>query len=201
MEKHLTSISIILTLVVVFSCNPSQRETKQVEKENPEPLQSEEIVTSSFRGQHDITQELYDYLVSKNVALQQLEKDIENFNSNEASEKYAKYDNKSSNYYTSAGNNITSIEDSLLKKRISFLITSSKNKYQNRTHELQSILKHISQKNLTLHDHHTALKIILTLPLIEKYQKDNIPDKNEFNLLDAEQQKLIKRIDSVTPKY
>ena len=203
MRKHLINILTLSTLILLFSCNEPQRETdmKQPEKENPKPLQTDESAIKSFRGQHDLTQELYDELVSKNADLQKLEKDIEDFNPNTASEKYFTYDNKSTNFYNSADEKSTSINDSLLRKRILSLILTSKDKYQNRTNELKSILKHISQNKLTLNDHHVVLKIILTLPLIEKYQKDNIPDKNEFNSLDTEQQKLIKRTDILTPKY
>ena len=203
MRKYLINILTLSTLTLLFSCNEPQRESdkKQPEKENPKPLQTDESAIKSFRGQFDLTQELYDELVSKNADLQKLEKDIEDFNPNTASEKYFTYDNKSTNFYNSADEKSTSINDSLLRKRISSLILTSKDKYQNRTNELKSILKHISQNKLTLHDHHVVLKIILTLPLIEKYQKDNIPDKNEFNSLDTEQQKLIKRTDILTPKY
>lgn len=203
MRKYFTNILTLSTLILLFSCNEAQRERdrKQPEKENPKPLQTDESAIKSFRGQYDLTQELYDELVSKNADLQKLEKDIDDFNPNTASEKYFNYDNKSTNFYNSADEKSTLINDSLLRKRISSLILTSKNKYQNRTNELKSILKHISQNKLTLHDQHVVLKIILTLPLIEKYQKDNMPDKNEFNSLDIEQQELIKRTDILTPKY
>ena len=203
MKQRLTTILTILILASLFSCSESQRgsDIERTVQENPKPLQTDESAIKSFRGQHDLTQELYDELVSKNAELQKLEKDIDDFNPNTASEKFFTYDNKSTNFYNSANEKLTSMNDSLLKKRISSIILTSENKYQNKTNELKSILKHISQNKLTLNDHHTILKVILTIPLIEKYQKDNIPNKNEFNSVDNEQQKLIKRTDTLTPKY
>lgn len=198
-------INILMFFALAFlpSCGENQqgRDTKQTEKENPKPLQTDEIAISSFRGNHDLIQELYDELVNKNVDLQKLEKDIEDFNPNVASEKFFIYDNKSTNFYNSANVKISSINDTLLKKRILSIILKSENKYHNKTNELNSILKSISQNKLTLNDHHAVLKILLTLPLIEKFQEDHKPDKNEFKSLQIEQQKLIKRIDSLTPKY
>jgi hypothetical protein len=203
MIHRITNILTASTLTLLLSCGGDRQSSdiKDVEKENPKPLQTDEIAISSFRGQYDLTQELYEELVRKNAELQKLEKDIEAFNPNVASEKFFKYDNKSVNFYNSANEKANSITDSLLKKRISSIILTSKNKYQIKTNELNSILNSISQNTTKLKDHHSVLKIILTLPLIEKYQKDNIPDKNEFNSLDTEQQKLIKRIDNLTPKY
>ncbi len=203
MIQRQINILMVLALAFLLSCGENRQggDTKHTEKETPKPLQTDEIAISSFRGKHDLTQELYDELVNKNVDLQKLEKDIEDFNPNVASEKFYTYDNKSTNFYNSANEKISSINDSLLKKRILSIILTSENKYHNKTNELNSILKSISQNKLTLNDHHSVLKILLTLPIIEKYQQDSKPDKNEFKSLQIEQQKLIKRIDSLTPKY
>jgi len=59
----------------------------------------------------------------------------------------------------------------------------------------------IAKNEATLDDHHTVLKIVLTLPVIEKYQNENMPDKNEIRNVIKEQERLIERTDSLTPKY
>jgi len=81
------------------------------------------------------------------------------------------------------------------------LITTSGKKYTSKTAEINSLIKLISKNGSTLNDQHIILKIVLTLPLIEKYQDDNKPNKKEFKDLINEQEKLILRADSLTPKY
>jgi hypothetical protein len=41
----------------------------------------------------------------------------------------------------------------------------------------------------------------LTLPIIEKYQDERKPNKKELQDLTGEQEKLILKTDSLTPKY
>ena len=108
---------------------------------------------------------------------------------------------ESNRYYSSANNIASSITDSLLKNKIMTLITTSNNKYSTKTEELNSLLKQISKNDATLDDHHSVLKIVLTLPIIGKYQDDNKPNKKEFKDLIIQQEKLILRTDSLTPKY
>ena len=79
------------------------------------------------------------------------------------------------------------------------LIAISKQKYEGNTAELNSLIHQISNNESTIHDHHSVLKIILTLPLMEEYQKSNKPSKNGFKGLINEQHQLIKHIDNLTP--
>ena len=97
-----------------------------------------------------------------------------------------------------ANSQVSDISDSTLKKKIVALLIKSSSQHSNNTEELTSLIKQISQNSSTLKDHYSVLKIVLTLPLIEKYQKDNLPNKGEFKMLIKEQEKLIKQIDSLS---
>ena len=136
-------------------------------------------------------------------ALKKLEDDIDAFEPkpNDIKDKFNKYDSKSNSYYSSSNYKASAISDSLLKAKIISLITASNKKYTNKTAELNSLLKQISKNGATLNDHHSVLKIVLTIPIIEKYQDDNKPSKKEFKDLISEQEKLILKTDSLTPKY
>lgn len=203
MIKTLTSILTVFALVIILSCGRGTDNNNQTNQETPKALQDDKPVIKSYsRSGSDLTEELYAELVDKSQTLKNLENDLFAFipKPNDLKEKFDKYNNKSNSFYNSTDYKLTSITDSLLKKKILAIITTSKNKYAKKTTELNSLLNIISQNGATLNDHHTVMKIVLTLPLIEKYQNDNLPDKKEFIDLIKEQEKLIKRIDSNMPK-
>ena len=192
-----------LILSVLFSCGGSRNEESKVQtKETPKALQDSKLDIESYsRYDSDLMEELYQELVDKTPALKKLEDDLETFSDkpHEVVEKFNKYDRKSSSYYGSINYKATSISDSLLRKKIIALISNSKDQYSGKTAELNSLLKLISENGSTLNDHHLVLKIALTLPVIEKYQSEDLPDKQKFKELIKQQEKLIERIDSATP--
>ena len=200
--KNIFGIIFILTLLV--SCGGGQTENnKPTQQETPKALQDSKLEIKSYSRSGDLTEELYQELVGKTPALKKLEDDFDAFilKPNDLKDKFNQYDSKSNSYYNSANYKATAISDSLLKKKIISLIMTSNNKYSAKTAELNSLLKQISKDGATLNDHHSVLKIVLTLPMIEKYQDDNKPNKKEIKDLINQQEKLIIQTDSLTPKY
>ncbi len=70
---------------------------------------------------------------------------------------------------------LSSLQDSLLKQRIKSLINESQQTYNRQSAGLQTLLAAGADKQIRIDDYYTALKIIKTLPLLEKYQKDQLP--------------------------
>ena len=200
--RNIFGIIFILTLLV--SCGGGQTENnKPTQQETPKALQDSKLEIKSYSRSGDLTEELYQELVGKTPALKKLEDDFDAFilKPNDLKDKFNQYDSKSNSYYNSANYKATAISDSLLKKKIISLIMTSNNKYSAKTAELNMLLKQISKDGATLNDHHSVLKIVLTLPMIEKYQDDNKPNKKDFKDLINQQEKLIIQTDSLTPKY
>jgi predicted transcriptional regulator len=193
----------IFILILLVSCGGQTDNNKPTQQETPEALQDNKLEIKNYSRLGDLTEELYLELVDKSPALKNLENDLDSFRPkpNELKEKFSQYDTKSKSYFSSANYKASAIADSLLKKKIIGLIMTSSNKYSTKTAELNSLLKQISKNGATINDHHTVLKIVLTLPIIEKYQEDNKPKKNEFKDVINQQEKLILRTDSLTPKY
>ena len=200
MNKYHTYLLAFLTLTVILSCgtHPKDKEVKK-ENESSEALQATETKISSFGYRDNLLEELYNELVDKSPKLKKLEDDLHAMRSKtkEVTEEFNVYDAKSKNYYNSASSLSNSIEDSLLKKRIMELVSSSNKAYTKRNAALSSLLTQISNNGGTLNDHHSALKVIVTLPIIERFQKENLPKKGYKELL-KEQQKLIEQTDSIT---
>jgi hypothetical protein len=194
----------IFILTLLLSCDNKRTDNNATTKqETPEALQDDKLEIKSYSRSSDLTEELYQELVDKTPALKKLEDDLDAFGPKpiELTDKFNKYDSKSNSYYSSANNKATAISDSLLRMKILALITTSSNQYSAKTAELNSLLKQISKNGSTLNDHHSVLKIALTLPIIEKYQDDNKLDKKEFENLIKQQENLIEKTDSLIPNY
>ncbi len=203
MTNYRNSFGTILILILLFSCGGKIENNSPTIKETPEALQDNKLDIKRYSRSGDLTEELYQELVEKTPALEKLEDEIDAYKPmpNDLKEKFNQYDRKSNEYYHSSNYNAEAISDSLLKSKIMSLINASNRKYTNKTAELNSLINQISKNGGTLTDHHSVLKILLTLPIIEKYQDDNKPDKKEFKDVINEQEKLILRTDSLTPKY
>jgi hypothetical protein len=203
MIKISTYLLSFLSLTIFFSCGDGHSDhNASKKKETPAALQDSKSEISYGRSKYDLMEDLYEELVEKSPELKKLEEDLEAFKSksDEITYKFNKYEDKSNSYYSSADYKITKIKDGLLRKKMAALISESKNKYSKNTAELKSLLKLISQNNTTLDDHHSVLKIIVTLPVIEKYQSESLPDKGEFKKLIREQERLIGQEDSLSSK-
>ena len=201
---HKIQLLFILTAsVLLFSCSENEQNSINVE-ETPTALQDNKVSISSYskRGD-DLIEELYQELVEKSTDLKKLEESTETENSLSSEQKniFEKYNQKSNSYYASTEYKTQTISDSILKKQLLAIIASSKETYTSRTKELNSLVEMISKNEKTLNDKHIALKILLTLPVIEKYQKANLPDKASLKKVLNDQEKLIKKIDSLTPNY
>jgi hypothetical protein len=192
----------IFSLIILASCGGKETNNGNSKNEIPEALQEGSIDLKRYsKWNNNLTEELYQELVNKSPELKGLETEIEEFNPSETQDEFLKYDRKSDNYYRSAENYAKAITDSVTKNKIIGLIKKSGEKYSGKTTELNSLLKNISEKQNSLNDYHNILKIVLTIPIIEKYQNENLPAKSEFEKVIENEDKLIEKTKKITPKY
>ncbi|MBI1306944.1 MAG: hypothetical protein GC181_10110 [Bacteroidetes bacterium] len=196
-------LGTILISFLLLSCGGQTDNNNPTKQEIPRALQDDKLEIMSYSRSGDLTEELYQELVDKTPDLKKLEDDLDAFRPkpNDLEDKFNLYDSKSKNYYSSSNYMAAAISDSSLKMKIISLIAASNKKYLSKTAEPNTLLNQISKNDATLNDHHSVLKIVLTLPIIEKYQNDNKPNKKEFKDLINEQEKLILRTDSLVPTY
>lgn len=207
MLRYSKSIFAVSIVFLFISCGGNTRnESNSIiasPTASPEALQessSYEILKVGSRYS-DLTDELYQEQVDKDVELQNLEIEIQknNVKSGELYGKNEAYINKSKQYYSSSTNHLSEISDSILRKKIESIIQKSNDKFEKNTSNINSLWKQIVKNNSSISDQHTVLKIMLTLPLIEKYQKDNIPNKKDFIDLKNNQKRLIKKTIKLNP--
>ena len=81
------------------------------------------------------------------------------------------------------------------------LVQSGLSNYNSLTAPHNNILKSIASKETSLGDLHIALKIIKTLPVIGKYQKDNLPNTKSLEGYSQQQTKTINELQRLSGNW
>jgi len=199
------SLPIILLFISIYSCSPQQPKPAP-QQETPKALTEDSKSDYSFtskRGSADLVDEIYQEEVGKSALLQNLEKKIANIPDDKADslQSFEGFDSKNTSYYHSATEKANSISDSLLKKKMLELIATSETGYESQISEISTVLKNLDEKSFRLKDYHTILKLKLTLPIIQKYQKANRPPVKPLQQVSKEYDRIIKTTDSISSNY
>ena len=157
-------------------------------------------IGKTYGGREDVLERMYSEVVDRSSSLKQLEKELEQNEEQHAElrTRIETYHQISKLYYAAAEQKIKGIGDSSLSKRMRSLVVQSDHSYRQRTAELNRIQVLLQEKSITIQEYHLALKILTTLPEIEKYQKEKLPSVQEFeallNKMEDSRQKLGTRI-------
>ena len=199
-----TKIFISTILVLTFTSCDNTRTQDKPKQETPKALEdkssSYELV--SKRGYDDLVESLYNELVTKDIDLKKLEDKIDELNKskNDTTELFDKYNGKNQSYFSSADRHVVDIKDSLLRNKMRIIVTNQLSKYNSRIGKHNELLKIIDAKQMTISDLHNVLKIVRTLPLIDKYQKDNLTDTKSFEGYIKQQEKATQLVDTLSKK-
>ena len=199
-----TKLFIATILVLTFVSCDNNRTQDKPKQETPKALEdkssSYEIV--SKRGNDDLVESLYNELVSKDPDLKKLEDKIEDLNESktDSTELIDKFNGKNESYFASADRHVSDIKDSLAREKIKNLLANQLTKYNSGIARHKELLKLIETKQMTIADLHNVLKIVRTLPLIDKYQKDNLPDTKSLEAYIKQQEQTIKLADTLSKK-
>jgi hypothetical protein len=163
---------------------------------------SEVSIKGYRKGNGDLLEKLYKDLVQKTPELQQFELKMDTFRKAkpQITTLFEDFDGKSTDYYNSAETNSRTLSDSLLRKEVRLWLEKSRDSYKNQTTEWNKLLAQLNSKNVRLNDYHNLMKIHLTLPLIEDFQKKRLPPTLEIQNLLLQQAALQQQIDSLMKK-
>lgn len=200
-----THIILFLAVVTLLSCQRRKQSTDQPAKETPKALQETRSDVESFiskRGANDLVDELYDGLVNENAQLKDIETLLKKTYEEKVDliDKYNSFDQKSNRYYSDAERHYSNMKDSSLRKKIIAIIKTSCSKYGTHVNHLSSLVKTIEAGNGSIDDYHAALKIVVTLPLIESFQRDNLPKDSSYKAIIKKQSDLIRKMDNTMKK-
>lgn len=203
MHTNKSFILLIFIFLAITSCT-TRPPKKEVEKEEGSQTLNETKTFIKSRGSYneDIIESLYKEILAKNVPLQQLEAEMDSINAknnkaeNEPLHDLNVYNQKSATYYASAEGLASQITDSLLRKKLLAILENSKESAAQKVKEHTSLIAQMAENQSNIHNQHLAMKILLTLPVIEKYQTKNIPDTKELVKLTEQQKKLILKMEN-----
>jgi len=190
---------IFLSLIILTSCRDNETNLRNAEE--PKAFEEKSIDIGRFRKGNDLVEDLYQELVEKSPELTSLENELSQLNTRDTVNVFYNYNQKSNDYYRDAKNQINSITDSVMKQKILNLITKSNDKYVSQKADLKNLMNTINEKRNEINNYHSALKIILTIPLIEQYQKQHLPDKSPYEKVIKKEDLLLEKIKNITPKY
>ncbi|WP_343671009.1 hypothetical protein [Chitinophaga sp.] len=199
-KKIFLSIFLVFTLA---ACHNNRTQDKPIQ-EGPKALEDKsafEMISKGRRGD-DLVEGLYNELVSKDDELKRLEAMIDDLNSSkgDSTASFDKFNGKIQSYFRSIDFRVSEISDSLLRNEMKLLVASNLTKYNSRIAKHSGLLKTIGQKEMKISDLHTVLKIVKTLPVIEKYQKDNMPNTGKLEGFIKQQDQTINLADTLVKK-
>jgi len=196
-------LTIPCLLLCLLSCN-QQPEAKK-DPDTPTALQdknssSESIGFSKGRSAEDLVERLYKELVDKTAALKELESKIDDLNAMkiDSTQQFNTFNEKNTSYYSAADQHAALITDSSLKDRLKAMVASRLSNYNRLIAGHKNLVAILDSKDVKVHDLHIVLKLVKTLPLIEKFQKDDIPNTNPLNHAINEYDKTLQKLDSLT---
>lgn len=205
-KMKLPKLFLIALVIMAFSaCRDTTPADKPHNPETPKALQGEtksSISRISDYRSGDLVEEIYSNMLEKRVDLKNLEDEIAAHSpkQNDSLQKYHRYMVKSTLYYGSANQAISTITDSVLKKQMLDIILSSNNRQKNRVAVINKMIAGLNKNDSTLENYHKVLKVMITLPVMEKFQQDELPDTKALRTLGAEKNRLIERTKKLTPK-
>lgn len=202
--KATALLSILLIILFFSACNSTPSKDIAPKTDVPEPLKDEKSDFSLKRmPSGSLMDEIYDDLAKKDPQLQRLEEQLTHFNGGIADslKAFNNYAAKSDGYYFSANESLTAIKDTVLRAQLSALIADSKLKYMDKISRFASLKAHIDSNQIKIGDYHAVLKIVATLPVIEKYQDKNMPDITSTANLANEAQHLRVKTMQLARKY
>jgi hypothetical protein len=194
------TILAVLLMGTLACSDPRPQQTKESEApEPPKALQdhSKEYSLKSSRSSNDLVEELYAELLEKDTSLKKMEDKLKNLQQSESdsTESFTLFNEKNTRYHDASSPYLSRINDSLLRERIKQLLSNSLANYKNSTAVHQQLLRRIEINKTSLNDLHIAVQLVSTLSMMEKYRKENMPDKLSLAGFILEQQKARKMVE------
>lgn len=151
-------------------------------------------------GGRDMVEELYEQAVKQNDNLESIEEGIEKFakKKTEALEKYNGYTSYNNRYYGDAKMKTSAISDATTRQRAGDLISKSEARYRAGLADWQNTISTLNTREKELNDLHVLLKIMISEPMMEKYQGRELPDNTKLKEAGNDLQQVIDRIRAIT---
>lgn len=204
--KH-QNMKLLLTvfIFILFACTqrkPATQQQQLVPKALEEKSSSGYKLISKGRGYNNLIEDMYAEILQTNTSLQELEKEFNTIESKaiDSMKTFNQYNDKNNSYYNAVKQYAASMSDSVLKKQMEELVKKSEENYRNRITIHEQLIKKKEELAHHLKNLHTALMLAVTLPVMEKYQKENLPSIKPLNAINTQYATLIQKMDTIIKK-
>jgi hypothetical protein len=151
-------------------------------------------------GGRDLVEELYEQAVKQNDNLESIEEGIDNFykKKEDAIEKYNSFSTYNNRYYADARSKSGMIADAATKQRAFDIINISETAYKVKIADWQNTIAVLNANERELNDLYTLLKIMITEPVIAKFQATGFPDNGKLKEANVDLLKVMEKIKTIT---
>lgn len=200
-------MKLLLTVFtfILFACNqrkPAVQQQPPVPKALEEKSSSDYELISKSRSYNNLIEDLYTEILETNATLQELEKEFKTIDNKaiDSLKKFNQYNDKNNSYYNAAKQYTAAIIDSVLKKQMEELVKKSEETYRKRISSHEQFIKKKEELANHLKNLHTTLMLAVTLPVMEKYHKENLPSIKPLNAINSQYATLIQKMDTIIKK-
>ncbi|MCB0698502.1 MAG: hypothetical protein KDC11_01590 [Chitinophagaceae bacterium] len=183
MKNILVGVLIVGVLVLV-ACNTDKKPSSKIGEtvaieETPDVLEGKNSSYSLTKSRGDLLESLYKEYAENTPEIQELDKQINSLYEKkfDAEKDFHNYNNKNEQYYNVAKARAGQISDSLLADKVKNMIAKSISQYHNRIKEDTTLINQIEKQYNNIDDLYNVFKVVVTIPMIEVYQKNEHPSK------------------------
>lgn len=190
-----TILLLTVLLLALSACTTKANRTAPVEV--PEPLQTGNSYSELKRGRYtDLVDQLYADLRQLDARLEQLDEQ-----KRDSTAAYSTFDDQNESYYAAAERRAGALSDSVLRVQVLAIVKQSSQRYSGITSRHENLQSTLNQKARAIEDSHEALKVLLTLPVMQQYQKEHLPSTRAMEDLLREMEGLQKEVDALKKKH
>ena len=155
-----------------------------------------------YGGREDIVESMYSDVVDGNQSLKQLEKELDAIEEDhsELVSRFDSYKAVSTTYYGVAAQKAKAIGDTVLEVRMQKLLSESEARFRSRISLLESLMMQLQQRSITINDYHLAVKLVMTLPELEKRQEKELPSHRNYEELKGRMDQQVKQMETIIKK-
>lgn len=182
--NFLTSLFVLFLLMACGNYRPKEV-SAETQNETPKVLDDSKANVSSIskRYSSDIIQDLYNEAVEKDVNLKKLNDKLNGINEmkTDSLKRYSGYFQNNEKYWFSANSYISEISDSVLRNDLKEIFKKMESSYQSSISRHNTLMEKLEGKEKILNDYEILMKLSITLPMIARYQKNELPNIKTLN--------------------
>lgn len=173
--------------IVLFSCGKGNQNPEEEQKETPEAIEnnySSGGYSSMKRGwSMNIIERLYKEAVEKNKIVNTINQSVELANNFylDSLVDYNKYVSINKEYWDVANDYITAISDTVMRMELKTIFDKAESEYCSSNEKLLFLNDKIKLEKKHFENQVRFLKLAVTLPMIQNYQVNEIPDSSAMN--------------------